>query len=224
MDLKKMTAILTISFLAFGFTWGNDEKKQKGKPETLTADEAANASEKRKPVAANKNNQKQADAETVETTGRPSSFLNPIVPPPVPIVPPPVRIVQPVVPPVDPQIIKINKEIEQITRLNEMIKVANASHYHEIQKVMEQTKLHQQILENISENPVPDASSPEGKAEATLRQEKIKVIAEETKKNRAFIESLDEEQSKPISSPLTDESVLKIDGIADGSAKKKKVS
>ncbi len=72
--------------------------------------------------------------------------------------------------PADPDIAKIQKEIRDIIKLNEELKRRHKSQAAEIQRISEQAKIHQKILENMRQAPPrPPVLKPQD-TEALLEQ------------------------------------------------------
>ena len=110
----------------------------------------------------------------------------------------------------DPEIIRIRKQIQDIIKINEGLKATYASQAAEIQKVSEQAKIHQRILQDLeAARAQQQMASPS--SEAYLNQEKIRLIQKETEKNRKFLDTLKNQNLsktlKPI--PMQDQETQK---------------
>ncbi len=88
---------------------------------------------------------------------------------------------------------RIQTQIQEMLRVNEGLKRQYRSQAADIQKVMEQAKIHQQILKGLDELKDKKVKQPAPQvfdAKEVLRQEKIRLIEEQTQMNQAFLKGL----------------------------------
>lgn len=85
----------------------------------------------------------------------------------------------------DHQIVDIQNQINDIIKLNESLKIRYENQAQEIQKINEQAKIHQRILSQIESTRAPIQTT-----DALLVSEKVKIIADQTQRNKDFIASL----------------------------------
>ncbi len=117
----------------------------------------------------------------------------------------PVQTAQTVQPPIDISILNLQKQISDIIKLNESIKASQRGQVTEIQKIIDQARIHQRILTELKEGEEKGEVKP-ADAEALLRQEKVRLIQEQTEQNKEFIDEIEKaleaeraSESKPIS-------------------------
>lgn len=86
---------------------------------------------------------------------------------------------------------EVNQQIQNILRINEALKADKPQQAAEIQRISEQAHIHQQILQNLnSVKTQPPAVTPTD-VDEILRQEKIRLIREQTQQNRQLLETLE---------------------------------
>ncbi len=98
-------------------------------------------------------------------------------------------------PPPVPQVAipQIRQEIQKILELNNQIKAVQGGRAVQFQRVQEQARIHQQILNQIEASPENTKSSGKSKTPskaALLAQEKLRIIHEETQRNTALLEAV----------------------------------
>ena len=200
---KIIVLIVALAILPLAFTWFGSKKKEEPKSQ--------------------KNKEEQESKGTSVTEAKAIPVLPPMVPSvkpvkpvasypsvqkiyqpigssgtAVPKVPKLAPIVPPAVPAATPSIDRIRQQISDIIRINEDLKMRNRSQIAEIQRISDQARVHQRILADL------EAAPQEAKTEfrssdvgAILKQEKIRMIGDETEKNRQRIDQLKtEEDSK----------------------------
>jgi hypothetical protein len=93
---------------------------------------------------------------------------------------------------VDTSVVNIQNQIKEIIRINESLKANEQRHLAEIQRIMDQARVHQRILEELRAAKGTKGKAKPSEAEELLRQEKLRLIQEETEKNKKFIEGLEQ--------------------------------
>lgn len=96
----------------------------------------------------------------------------------------------------DPSVVRIQQQINEIIRLNETLKARNQSQMMEIQRITDQAHIHQKLLEDLQSEPEGKAELKTSDSESILNQEKLRVISDETEKNRRYIEDLKKQESE----------------------------
>lgn len=97
----------------------------------------------------------------------------------------------------DPEIMKIQAQIREIVKINESLKNNFAGQAAEIQKINDQSRIHQKILSELDTGKKNTANA---NPENFLNREKVRLIEEQTEKNQKFIADL--KNQKKISSPV----------------------
>lgn len=102
------------------------------------------------------------------------------------------RVAVPPPPPakVTPQVSQVRREVQKILDLNKQVKTVQSGRVGQFQRIQEQARIHQKILEQL-EPKMAAAKTPKlpGK-EDLLSQEKLRVIHEETQRNQAELEEM----------------------------------
>lgn len=89
---------------------------------------------------------------------------------------------------------QIEDQLNEILTVNENLKKLYAEHVAEIQRVTEEARIHKQILQSLEA--VKAAKNPiSADTQELLRQEKIRLIQQETDKNRQFLHDLNNGKS-----------------------------
>ncbi|MDD5670810.1 MAG: hypothetical protein PHN49_04135 [Candidatus Omnitrophica bacterium] len=96
---------------------------------------------------------------------------------------------------VDPEVMKIQNQIGEIIRANEKVDVRQQEDVAELKRIADMTQIHKAILADLMKK------KPQKKVEVIdageiLRQEKIRLIREETEKNRAVLEKIAQRKEK----------------------------
>ncbi|MBI3314289.1 MAG: hypothetical protein HYZ83_08650 [Candidatus Omnitrophica bacterium] len=108
-------------------------------------------------------------------------------------------------PGIDPNVTKLQKEIQDIIKLNEELKNRYKSQALEIQRISEQAKIHQKILEEMNEASRKTPVLKPQDTEELLKQEKLRMIRQETEANQNFIEGLQDKNSiQPVDAAGTE--------------------
>lgn len=77
----------------------------------------------------------------------------------------------------------VQSEVRELVELNDSINLTRQTQSHELQRVVEQARIHQQILDRLKEESQQQES--EDTLSSKVREEKIKAISEETQKNKS---------------------------------------
>ena len=104
-------------------------------------------------------------------------------------------------PQITPSVVKIRQEIQQIFELNKMIKSVQGGRSVQLQRVQEQARIHQKILNELESSQEKKAENISGipTKEDLLAQEKLRIIHEETQRNAQMIATLKENSEKTAS-------------------------
>jgi len=100
------------------------------------------------------------------------------------------KIAQAAQPPIDISILNLQKQISDIIKLNESIKASQQAQVGEVQRIIEQARIHQRILTELKEGEGKEEVKSSD-AEVLLKQEKVRLIQNETEKNKEFIEEIE---------------------------------
>ena len=93
------------------------------------------------------------------------------------------------------QIKKIEKEIQDVIKVSSMLKTKMQDDRAKIQEIMERTKIHEQIMHNLSRDQVlTPPLTPTIKVEDLLRNEKIRLIAEESRRSHDQLQLIKQRQ------------------------------
>lgn len=87
----------------------------------------------------------------------------------------------------EPEILRIQKQIHDIIKLNDTLKAQYSDQAAEIQKISEQAKIHQKILQDLEKT---KSEMKTTNSESMIVQEKVKLIRKETETNRKFLNTL----------------------------------
>ena len=123
--------------------------------------------------------------------------------------------IQPIQPihPIDnaPNIQKIQKQINDIIKLQETLKQTQQGQLSEIQKIIDQAKIHQRILDDIKMTKASRERVTPAATEQLLEQEKVRLIGNETEQNKKRLENLAQGGEKPEVKQIqkTEKSVVK---------------
>ncbi len=93
------------------------------------------------------------------------------------------------------QVKKIEKEIQDVIKVSSMLKTKMQDDRAKIQQIMERTKIHEQIMHNLSRDQVlTPPLTPTIKVEDLLRNEKIRLIAEESRRSHDQLQLIKQRQ------------------------------
>ncbi len=96
---------------------------------------------------------------------------------------------------------QIRQEIQKIIELNNRIKKLQAGKTAQLQRIQEQARIHQKILDELEKSKVQKTELKTTDKEALLAQEKLRIIHEETQKNAQSLQALkDQSQTSETSS------------------------
>lgn len=127
-----------------------------------------------------------------DQTNKIESYEKPVAPPEIPKLVPnvvqPLEIPKPVPPITSEDARRVQKQINEIIKVHEQLKSQYQEQAAEIQRITEQAKIHQRILRDLEEERMKRTDVPDTKE--ILRQEKIRVIIQETQKNQTYINGL----------------------------------
>lgn len=88
----------------------------------------------------------------------------------------------------------INRQLQNIIKLNENLKMSQSSKAAEIQAIQEQARIHQQLLKNLESTKSSEAVVSRNDVDEVLRQEKIRLIREQTSRSQEIIKSLGQQR------------------------------
>lgn len=89
-----------------------------------------------------------------------------------------------------PNVAEIQRQLQDIIRIHQSLQAQNASRIAEIQRITEQTRAHQQILQSLQTTQQLQRAQQSTAVDNILRQQKILAIQEQTLKNRAALDQL----------------------------------
>ncbi len=92
----------------------------------------------------------------------------------------------------DPSIAEIQKQLQEILKVHQSLELQRDRELEEIQKIMEQSRIHQQLLKDLAK---PAQVKQQPVLEEALRREKIQIIEKEALKNQSKIEELKKKSS-----------------------------
>jgi len=195
--MRVLWVFILTAGLSFAFTWPWEVPKKATQPKTPQQQEQPEKKES-KPWWATP--QKEKEGKSTSEGGAASATLQKVNIPKIPkvhkIYKPPYRIVKgssiAAQPPMDMSIIKIQNQIQQIIRLNANLKTQYQGQADQIQRITEQARIHQQILNKLETARTVPVNQGGDAGDDFVRQEKIRLIQEETEKNRSFLAQLEE--------------------------------
>lgn len=89
-----------------------------------------------------------------------------------------------------PNVAEVQQELQNIVQIHKSLQYQHYNQIQEIQRITEQARAHQQLLKSLSASHTP-ATTPQGiSVEEVLRREKIRLIQEQARQNRAVLEGL----------------------------------
>ena len=88
----------------------------------------------------------------------------------------------------DREVARLKRKINEITRMNQAVRTQNQAQTIEIQKIVENARAHQQILQNLEILKSNTTYQP-SQTDELLRQQKIRLIQEQTNNNLNAIQS-----------------------------------
>jgi len=87
---------------------------------------------------------------------------------------------------------QVRQEIEKIFELNKKIKSVQSGRSVQLQRVQEQARIHQKILDELEASQKQSEGQKASAKSALLAQEKLRIIHEETQRNTKTINDLNE--------------------------------
>lgn len=102
------------------------------------------------------------------------------------------------------EISRVQQEIKAIIKLNDSLKQDYSDQAAQIQKITEQSKIHQKILQNLESAKQQNEEQNLALKEAFIEREKVNLIKRETKKNQAFLKDLQEKRNQPTAGTGTE--------------------
>lgn len=94
---------------------------------------------------------------------------------------------------------QIRQEIQKILELNQKIKSVQGGRSSQLQRVQEQARIHQKILNELEASQKPDADQQNPAKSAILAQEKLRIIHEETQRNAQMVSELETIPTQSVS-------------------------
>lgn len=88
---------------------------------------------------------------------------------------------------------EVNRQLQDIIKLNDALKVNQVATAAEIQQIQEQAKIHQRLLQKLESG---EEAVNRSEVNEVLRQEKIRIIREQTSRNSEIVKTL-ERQRRP---------------------------
>ncbi|MFA7255917.1 MAG: hypothetical protein WC133_07505, partial [Candidatus Omnitrophota bacterium] len=91
---------------------------------------------------------------------------------------------------------QIRQEIQKILELNKKIKNVQSGRSVQLQRVQEQARIHQKILDELEASQKQTNGQKASSKNALLSQEKLRIIHEETQRNTQMMNDLKENSAK----------------------------
>ena len=105
----------------------------------------------------------------------------------------------PSLPPKVPDVVEIQRELQKILQVQRSLQYQHYNQIREIERITVQARAHQKLLETLETS---RAARPETRdLDELLRREKIRLIDEETKKNRAALEEIQKKGTEKNAKP-----------------------
>ncbi|MFA5158954.1 MAG: hypothetical protein WC484_00410 [Candidatus Omnitrophota bacterium] len=104
-------------------------------------------------------------------------------------------------PPPRASVPQIRQEIQKIFELSKKIKSVQSRRSAQFQRVQEQARIHQKILDTLEASQKQTGGQKASAKNALLAQEKLRIIHEETRRNAQAIENLKEVPAETASKP-----------------------
>ncbi len=98
---------------------------------------------------------------------------------------------------------QIRQEIQKILELNQKIKSVQGGRSVQLQRVQEQARIHQKILNELEASQKPDADQKNPAKSAILAQEKLRIIHEETQRNAQMVSELEAGPAQSVSGAVS---------------------
>jgi len=89
----------------------------------------------------------------------------------------------------DPSIIEIQKQLQDIIKVHQDLEKQRNQDLAEIQKILEQSRMHQQLLSDLNRDQTA-AGKAKSEMDEIIRRQKIQIIEEQALKNKSELEKL----------------------------------
>lgn len=86
---------------------------------------------------------------------------------------------------------EVNQQLQSIIRMNESMKASQTAQAAKVQEIGEQARIHQRILKSLQTANPRTKTVTSSDADEILRQEKIRLIREQTQRNQQLMENLE---------------------------------
>ena len=96
--------------------------------------------------------------------------------------------------PAKPSVVEIQKELQQIVQIHRSLQAQHQAEIAEIQRITEQAKAHQKLLMKLSTAP-PSPTAQTRDIDEVIRLQKIRLIQEQARKNRAALEEIQKQKA-----------------------------
>ena len=93
-----------------------------------------------------------------------------------------------------PTVSDVERQLTELIQLNESIRQSQQGQVKSAQRIIEQARIHQRILKDIKTTQSPARNVQPTNADEILKQEKLRLIREQTERNRRIIESLNQKR------------------------------
>ncbi len=115
--------------------------------------------------------------------------------------------------PAPPAVADVQRELQEIIKIHQALQAQHVTQIREIQRIMEQARLHQQLLKNLAPArampTAPAASQAPGarNIEDMIRLQKIQLLQQQATQNRTRLEELskEEKEAKAAATPPQEE-------------------
>lgn len=223
MKLRTAAAVAFVVIAGFGFTWfepRQQEKKQDSQPEpagtsTVNRSETSSAMETAleeaaaapedsvtSPSAQPRPSDSYSGASTavrqvqnlsqVQTVNVPEVTQLPASGTPSPVSLPVAQ--QNISPLKDLEVVKIQKQINEIIKANEKFKSLQQTQTEQIRQITEQAQMHRRMLQDLEEKNREPQELKVSDVDEILRQEKMRIIENETEKNKLLLDQIASQQ------------------------------
>ena len=85
----------------------------------------------------------------------------------------------------------VNQQLQDMIKMNEALKTSQRIQSMELQHIAEQARIHQQILKNLESAKIARNTSVNMDVNEVLRQEKIRLIREQTERSQQVMDSIE---------------------------------
>lgn len=178
----KLVILLSLSIFSMAFQWPWEVPQQstnKRKAPTQAASQTPSKPSKAGPQQAASNRSDAGESSSAAPSG--VSAIGDV----------PVETVQSNV----AEVAQIQERISNIIKVNDSLKSRYKEQAKDIEQISVQAKVHQKLLTELKTPPTSSTVYPAQDATEMLRQEKIRLIQEQTQKNQDFLETLNRTES-----------------------------